>query len=270
METLCDLVKGTVEAYITPYSLQLRTAWFGSAITAFVILASGTLTASYGRHYMKSSIIPSVNGKLGWMCMEIVSPATILLFFQTYKLRGPYASTGHVLLGLWLIHYVNRSVLSVILSPGMKSSRLDTVIMSIFFNLVNAGWVGHDLALLNTETFTFSLKTIIGLVMFILGMAINISSDYHLQSERRRKGGASGRYILPEWGLYKYILSPNYAGETVEWTGYAILLGRESGWSFVVWTICNLGPRARSNLAWYKEKFGDKVGNRKSIVPGVI
>ena len=110
----------------------------------------------------------------------------------------------------------------------------------------------------------------VGLVMFILGMAVNISSDYHLQSERRQKGGAGGQYILSEWGLYRYIVSPNYAGEILEWTGYAILLGRESAWSFVGWTICNLGPRARTNLAWYKEKFGDKVGNRKGIIPGVI
>jgi len=152
----------------------------------------------------------------------------------------------------------------------MKSSRLDIVFFSISFNFIIAGWVGYDLALLNAETFTFSLKTIVGLVMFIMGMAINTSSDYHLQSERRRKGGAGGQYILPEWGLYKYIVSPNYAGEIIEWTGYAIMLGRESVWSFVVWTICNLGPRAGSNLAWYKEKFGDKVGNRKGIIPGVI
>jgi 3-oxo-5-alpha-steroid 4-dehydrogenase 1 len=270
METLYDLVRRTVEVYITPYSQQLRTAWFGLAITSFGILASGALTASYGRHHSKSSIMPNVNGKLGWMCMELVSPATILLFFQTYKLRGPSLSTGHVLLGLWLIHYINRSVLTVVLSPGMKSSRLDIVLSSVFFNLVNASWVGYDLALLNAETFTVSLKTMVGLVMFILGMAVNISSDYHLQSERRRKGGAGDQYILSEWGLYKYIVSPNYAGEVVEWTGYAIMLRRESVWSFVVWTICNLGPRARSNLAWYKEKFGDKVGNRKGMIPGVI
>src|SRR5438552_1198144 len=65
METLYDLVKRSSEAYITPYSSQLRTVWFGLAITSFAILASGKLTASYGRHYSKSSIIPSVNGKLG-------------------------------------------------------------------------------------------------------------------------------------------------------------------------------------------------------------
>src|SRR5437016_7707950 len=94
METLYDLVRRSIETYIAPYSSHLRTAWFGLAIIAFGILSSGKSTASYGRHYSKSSIIPSVNGKLGWMCMEIVSPAAILLFFQTYKLPGPFLSTG--------------------------------------------------------------------------------------------------------------------------------------------------------------------------------
>jgi hypothetical protein len=203
------------------------------------------------------------------MSMEIISPAAMLLFFQTYKVTGPTFSTGRVLLALWLLHYLNRSVLSVILSPGMTSSRLDTVVYSMFFNLVNAGWIGHDLGLLNAEQFTFTPKIVVGIALFAIGMAVNISSDYYLQSIRRAKAGGV-QYILPEWGLYKYIVCPNYAGETVEWIGYSILLGKESGWSFVVWTICNLWPRARTNLLWYKEKFGTKVGNRKAIIPGVL
>src|SRR5436853_6080306 len=104
--------------------------------------------------------------------------------------------------------------------------------------------------------------------IFFLGMSINISSDAHLRTIRRRKG-KTGEYVLPEWGLFKSIVSPNYLGEVIEWTGFAIVLGRLSGWVFVLWTVCNLAPRARSHLEWYKERFGERVGNRSGIIPGV-
>ena len=201
--------------------------------------------------------------------MEIVSPITVVVLYQTFKSPGPSSSTGLFLLALWLVHYSNRACFSVLLSPGMKKSRLDTILESMVFNLINAGWVGYDLAHLSTEPFVLTPRMLLGFVMFGAGMVINISSDYHLQGIRREKGDGN-RYVLPEWGLYKYILSPNYAGETLEWIGYAVMLRQESGWVFVLWTICNLGPRARTNLAWYMEKFGDKVGNRKSMIPWII
>src|SRR5277367_32307 len=269
MDPLYGLVRQTVNTYIVPHSTLLKSAWVGLGVAAFGILTSGLLTATYGRHFKANSIFPTINGKLGWMCQEIVSPITVAIFYEAFKVPGPTPSTGRVLLALWIIHYSNRACLSVLLSPGMKESRLDTVLESIFFNLINAGWVGYDLGYLNAEQFALTPRTLIGLVMFGTGMGINISSDYYLQGIRR-KGGDGEKYILPDWGLYKYILSPNYAGETLEWAGYAVMLRQESGWAFVLWTICNLGPRARSNLAWYKEKFGDKVGNRKSIIPGII
>jgi 3-oxo-5-alpha-steroid 4-dehydrogenase 1 len=269
MNVLHSLVRQSVETYIFPYSTALKTTWLGLAVLACGILSTGLLKASYGRHFHTHSIFPNVDGKLGWLVQEIVSPVTIVLFYQTFKVPGPGLSVGLVLLALWLFHYSNRAVVSVLLAPGMKETRLDTVLMSVFFNLVNAGWAGYDVALLNAEPFTFSSTTSVGLVMFATGMAINISSDYYLQGIRRRNGDGK-KYVLPDWGLYKYILSPNYAGETLEWIGFAVVERRESGWAFVLWTICNLWPRARTNLAWYKEKFGDKVGNRTSLIPGVL
>ena len=269
MDTIYDLVGQTVDTYILPYSTILKSAWIGLGFAAFGILSTGLLKASYGRHFQASSIFPTVNGKLGWMCMEIVSPITVVVLFRTFKVSGPSLSTGSVLLALWLIHYFNRACLSVLLSPRMKESRLDTVAYSISFNLINAGWVGYDLASLNSEHFALTIRTLIGLIMFGVGMAINISSDYYLQRVRRENGGGD-KYVLPDWGFYKYILSPNYAGETLEWIGYATMMRRESGWAFVLWTVCNLCPRARLNLAWYRAKFGDKVGNRKSMIPGVL
>jgi 3-oxo-5-alpha-steroid 4-dehydrogenase 1 len=266
---MSSLVRELTETYIAPYGKELKTTWVGLAFVSFGILTSGVLKASYGRHYLKNAWLPTVGGKFGWIVQEIFSPLFVVLYFQGYKAPGPrIPSKGFVLLILWLVHYWNRAVYSVLVSPRMTSTRIDTVVMAIVFNIINAGWCGHDLGQANSEPFTLTPQTILGLAIFALGMAINISSDAHLRTLRRQKG-KSGDYVLPEWGLFKYIISPNYAGEMIEWTGFAIILGRESGWVFVVWTVCNLAPRARTNLAWYREKFGAKVGNRTGIIPGV-
>ena len=267
MENLRAFVRQMVDRYFLPYSAQLKAGWYGLGILAVSILASQKIKASYGRHFTPSSFLPTVNGKAGWMIMEMISPATMVLVFNTFKSQGPVLSTGRILFLFWLAHYFNRSFYAVIRSPSVKQSRLDIVVFSAVFNAINAGWIGYDLADLNTQAFELSFKTLVGLALFVLGMVTNIRMDYQLQDARQKAGG---QYILPDWGLYKYILSPNYASEIVEWTGFALLQGRESAWAFVFWTICNLAPRARSHLLWYKEKFGEKVADRTSIIPYVL
>src|SRR5271169_2395315 len=109
MDTLSSLVRSTVETYLVPYSTQLKNAWFGFAVASCGILGSGLLTASYGRHHSENRFIPTVNGKLAWTSMEIASPLTMLVFYHSFKTPGPFLSTGQVLVGLWLVHYFNRS-----------------------------------------------------------------------------------------------------------------------------------------------------------------
>ncbi|HSA16026.1 MAG TPA: hypothetical protein P5346_14880 [Spirochaetota bacterium] len=36
---------------------------------------------------------------------------------------------------------------------------------------------------------------------------------------------------------------------------------------FVLWTIFNLAPRARSNHKWYRDNFPDYPKERKALVP---
>ena len=267
MEQVYETVREVTDTYIVPYETELKTAWIGLAFMVFGVLSSGLLKASYGRHHSENTIFPTINGKFGWMFQELFSPIVAWIYYQAYKEPGPTISKGSILLTLWLIHYINRAVYSVIVSPGMASTRIDTVLMAILFNIVTAAWCAHDLAKA-TSPFALTPQTLLGIPIFFLGMSINISSDVHLRTIRRRKG-KTGEYVLPEWGLFKFIVSPNYLGEIIEWTGFAIVLGRLSGLGFVLWTVSNLAPRARSNLEWYKERFGERVGDRSGIIPGV-
>ena len=44
--------------------------------------------------------------------------------------------------------------------------------------------------------------------------------------------------------LFEYVSCANYLGEIIEWFGYALACWNIAGLSFVVFTVCNLIPRA--------------------------
>jgi 3-oxo-5-alpha-steroid 4-dehydrogenase 1 len=69
--------------------------------------------------------------------------------------------------------------------------------------------------------------------------------------------------------MYRFISCPNYLGEIMIWTGWAIATWSLAGLSFLVWTMANLIPRARAHHCWYKEQFPDYPPERKALVPGL-
>ncbi|CAG8534990.1 477_t:CDS:2 [Racocetra persica] len=129
-----------------------------------------------------------------------------------------------------------------------------------------------------------SPRFFLGVFIFLVGMTINIHHDNILFSLRSNldkftksksitnTSSPSSKYVIPNGGLFNYIVCANYFGEIVEWTGFVI-----AAWysfpaiMFLMTTLANLIPRARSNLKWYREKFGDAYPkNRKAIIPFVL
>ncbi|MBK7956741.1 MAG: DUF1295 domain-containing protein [Bacteroidetes bacterium] len=73
------------------------------------------------------------------------------------------------------------------------------------------------------------------------------------------------KYYIPRGFLYRYISSPNYFGEMIEWIGFAVMSWSPAAAVFALWTIANLLPRAFANHRWYQEKFEDYPKERKAI-----
>ena len=42
-----------------------------------------------------------------------------------------------------------------------------------------------------------------------------------------------------------------------------------AGLAFVLFTFCNLAPRALANHRWYRERFADDPPERKVLLPGI-
>jgi len=138
---------------------------------------------------------------------------------------------------------------------------------AIFFNLMNGYVNGRGLAM-NAEHYHSDWltrpTTLIGLLLFGCGMYINRRADTILLS--LRKPGELG-YKIPYGGLYEYISCPNYFGEMVEWTGFAIAAWSLPAFSFAIWTAANLAPRAVLHHKWYLEKFPDYPKKRNALIP---
>jgi protein-S-isoprenylcysteine O-methyltransferase Ste14 len=140
------------------------------------------------------------------------------------------------------------------------------MIAAMVFNMVNGELLGSWFADWNRYPLSWLISPyfIIGIGLFLTGMAINMSADYKLISLRGK--GETG-YKLPVNGLFNYVSSPNLLGEIIEWGGFALLTWSLPALAFFIWTCANLLPRAISNHRWYHSQFPGYPAERRILVP---
>ena len=238
---------------------------FGLAALTFGLLLF--VTAPYGRH-VRGGWGPTMHNRIGWILMESVPVVGFLAVYLLGDQRG--ASTPLALLALWQVHYVHRAYVYP-LRMRSRGKRMPVIVflMAVAFNslnaYVNARWLSH-LGSYPPDWLT-DPRFILGTVLFATGMAINLHSDAILLALRRP--GETG-YQIPRGGLYSRVSSPNYLGEMIEWTGWAIATWSLAGLAFAVYTAANLVPRALSHHRWYRETFPEYPPERKAILPYVL
>lgn len=239
--------------------------WIALAIILFPI--QFFTTAPYGRHTNKKwgKII---DNRLGWVIMEIISPVAFAFFFLT----GENAKTPPmwIFFALWIGHYTYRSLIFPFRTKTVgKHIPVAIVIFAVLFNVVNGftnGYYLGSLGLAYSNDWFFDPRFIFGLIIFLTGAYINIKSDNILLN--LRKEGEKG-YKVPQGGLFSRISCPNYFGEILEWTGFAIMCWNLAAVGFAVWTASNLIPRAVSHHKWYRKNFEHYPKSRKAIIPFV-
>ena len=241
-------------------------AWIGVALLIFPILLF--VTPPYGRHSRKGWG-PLIPNRIGWIIMEL--PA--LLVFLLFALSGaaPKSMVVWLFILLWSLHYINRSLIYPLrIKTTGKKMPFSVALMAIFFNLVNGFINGYFLGHIQPKYPEYWLsdpRMIIGVMLFIFGLALNLQSDEKLLS--LRSGGTNG-YQIPHGGLFNKISCPNFFGEIVEWLGFALMTWSIAGLSFFIWTAVNLIPRALDHHRWYKTTFNDYPAERKAVFPYLL
>jgi len=223
------------------------------------------VTAPYGRH-QRPGWGPRLPSRLAWFGMELPALLTIALIVLQSPLRTMPAAW--LPLSFWLFHYAYRTLLFPLL---MRSSGhtfpLVLVLSAVAFNLLNGYNNGHAL-LANAAAGgrLLSGHFLLGSLLFWSGFAIHVHADHVIRSLRRP--GETG-YAIPRGGLFRWVSSPHYLGEILQWAGWALLTWSLAGLAFALFTFCNLAPRALSNQRWYRERFADYPPQRRALLPGL-
>ncbi len=224
------------------------------------------ITAPYGRHFT-NGWGPRLDNRLAWFCMELPAVAVIAWIV----LQHPSAQQPIVWIPLvfWQFHYLYRTFLFPAL---MRSSRKTfpgvVVLAAIAFNVLNGYNNAH--ALIDphrAEHSIMELNFMLGAMLFWSGFALHISADRIIRQLRPTR---SDQYGIPRGLPFRWTSNPNYLGEILQWTGWAILISAWAGWAFALFTFCNLLPRAISNHAWYEARFPDYPKKRYVLIPGLF
>lgn len=241
-------------------------SWIALAI--LLIPFQLVITAPYGKHHSERWGA-LMDYRLGWIAMEIVSP----IAFGLSLLWGgvPASKAVWFFFILWAAHYLNRSLVYPFRTrTAGKKIPIAIVGTGIAFNMFT-GWSNGFY--LNSSWATYpddwfqDPRFVVGLMVFLTGAAINLWADNRLLG--LRKPPQVG-YAIPRGGLFDRISCPNYFGEIIEWTGFAILCWNLPAAAFAVWTAANLVPRALSHHSWYATRFPDYPAQRKAVIPFLL
>ena len=203
--------------------------WLGIALITFISLMF--VRAPYGR-YERPGWGFRLPSRIGWMIME--SPAIIIMtiFFGTVVFqKGTFDLIPIIFYCMWMLHYLNRTLVWPMRAYiSNKKMPLSIVLFAIIFNSINS-WINSEwifgLNYQNDNEWLLSPQFISGLIIFFIGMGINMQSDNILFLLRKN---SNTDYKIPQGGLFKWVSSPNYLGEILEWLG----------WALATWSFCLL------------------------------
>lgn len=242
-------------------------SWAWTLVAPVVAVALLFVTAPYSRHATGRPLLRcALPGALGWLLMEAVSPA---VYLRAFVRAGGVAATHaapHVLALLWTAHYTYRALVYPLRRRGvLRPMPLEIALLSAAFNAVNGALNGAAAAAAHPPAAALAL----GAALWLAGLAGNVRSDETLRALRRGRADAGVYRVPPPVGPHRWLVSPNYSCEALEWLGYALASGgTPAAVSFAVWTLANLAPRARANYRWCVAHFGpDMPRDRYVFIP---
>lgn len=231
-----------------------------------VLISLLRITAPYGRHH-QPGWGPSLPNRLAWTLMEL--PAVLVIATLVLSQPAGRHAVAWVPLMFWQAHYLYRTFLfPVLMRPSDRTFPALLVLFAVGFNGLNG--YNNAQALIDAGRRASPLldwNFVLGGLLFLLGFALHVHSDGIIR--RLREPGETA-YRIPDGGLFRWVGSPHYLGEIVQWTGWAVMTWSLAGLAFALFTACNLAPRALSNHRWYRARFADYPPERRALIPGLL
>lgn len=242
----------------------------GSAalIALGVVVLCSTQPWPYGKHSQKSAPeAKSLPARAAWFLQELPSflvPTGILVQQTGLLFRQPET----VLLGLFCVHYFHRTFVYSFLTRG-RPYPAQFLLQGAVFCVANGLLQSYYLIFCAEypEEWYTDVRFSLGVFLFILGMGINIQSDYTLR-QLRKPGEVT--YSIPHGGLFTYVSGANFLGEIIEWMGYALATWSFPALAFAFFSLCFLGLRAVHHHRFYLKMFEDYPKSRKALIPFIF
>lgn len=152
-----------------------------SFLAVIVFIALYFVKAGYGM-FRTRSWGWSVPNKVGWVLME--APSFVAMGLWAWK-AGVEAYTPQVIfVGLFMLHYFQRSFVFPLLMKGKSRMPLAIMAMGILFNVINATLLAASFfscalpGMYEPATFWINPLPWVGAAIFFIGMAINLHADH--------------------------------------------------------------------------------------------
>ncbi|CAB9501932.1 oxo-5-alpha-steroid 4-dehydrogenase 1 [Seminavis robusta] len=241
------------------------------------------IAAPWGKTF-QTLLGPTIPAPIGWCLFEIPNLLWAGLCCYDAFSRDKLTTANCSLLALFVGHYINRALIYPLqLNAHSKPLPIEVVLIAHFFTQIN-GYI-QSRAILQFQTYPDNYlqhpQFWTGVVLFLLGVAINWQSDHILRNLRKppptpttstattATQQTKSHYVIPHGGFFRYVSAPHYMGEILEWTGFAIATQSLAAWSFVLFTLINLVPRGVAHHQWYLQNFKDYPLERKAVIPFV-
>ena len=211
-----------------------------------VLIALLWVSAPYGRHH-RPGWGPVLANRSAWFWMEL--PAVLVIAALVLSRPETQTPVVWIPLLLWEIHYLYRTLLfPALMRPGERSFPALLVLFAVAFNVLNGYNNAEALIAAGATGAPFpTTHFLAGTAVFTAGFVLHVHADHVIRNLRRP--GETG-YRIPHGGGFRWVSSPHYLGEIIQWTGWAILTWSAAGLAFALFTFCNLAPRALSNHRW--------------------
>ncbi|XP_053565151.1 3-oxo-5-alpha-steroid 4-dehydrogenase 2 [Bombina bombina] len=222
--------------------LDFYMSFFLSGMGILFLVKQLTIPAGYGKHIENNTkqgyiMIPA---KYAWFIQELPSFLVPLLLILVSRQQNVFSCM--MLLLMFCGHYFQRTFIYSAFTRG-RPSPINIVIMAASFCTFNGFLQGHCMVYIATypDEWHMDIRFASGVLIFYLGMGINIHSDHILRNLRKP---SEVTYKIPKGGMFNYVSGANFLGEIVEWFGYAIATWSLPAFAFAFFTLCSIGPRA--------------------------
>ncbi|GCC35421.1 hypothetical protein chiPu_0013905 [Chiloscyllium punctatum] len=217
-------------------------SWLMVLMGVVTFVLSKFVDLPYGRYACSKFGFP-VNVKIAWFIQELPSltvPLYLMCFSTDIK---PLSLPNRLLLGMFIGHYIHRSLIFPFLIKGGKATPFIPFALAFIYCAFNGYLQARFLSkyAVYPSNWITDPRFLTGFALWSFGLLVNLHSDHILR--KLRKPNETG-YKIPHGGMFEYVSGANFLGEIIEWTGFAIACWSLPSAAFAVFGFFVLSARA--------------------------